>query len=191
MPISNYLPLFRPKDIVMFRQDPSPQKAIQILRYIIDYSFRENMCFDLYEYLKPFIDLIDELKIVLDLSFDNEHLFRYACYSKNLKCVKYLMSINKSINVRASFDSAFKNACWLNDLPMINYLISLQPYTYKYIPNYDKCFIIYDTEEEQRENKWNQKRLYMTLKEKKQPINNIIYNVPSDISRYIMEFIFY
>lgn len=142
-----------------------------------------------YAEIKRILQIIKFNNIKLNLSFDNEMLFRYACYFGDVPCAKLLYEVNPNIDVRVFNDLAFCTACWQYDDDMINYITSIKPYLYGYIKE-TQTIIIRDDEQEQKDEKWNVKRLYMTMKTKKQPKTNIVFNLPSDISRYIMEFIF-
>ena len=69
----------------------------------------------------------EQYKLHIDISADNEHAFRYACYNGHLELVQWLYQIKPTIDISADNEHAFRGACENGHLNVAQWLYKIKP----------------------------------------------------------------
>ncbi len=131
--------------------------------------------------------------IPIDLTVNNNMIFRCACYSNDIKFAKFLLETEPNINVRDLNDSAFINACWEHYLieshkDIILLLLKEQPYVYSY--SFETREKKINTLKEERDARWNVKRQAVMTSSHIKENDTILNKLPSELSRIVIEFLY-
>jgi hypothetical protein len=126
----------------------------------------------------------------LNINKKEDYIFRSAVYSNNLKIVSYLLSLEGplKVNTRTMNDSAFLNACWCNYDDMIRLIMKHNPYVYEY--SFETQLYHINSPREIKNKKWETKRTMMFLRFKEQYPSNIIYELPDELSKIVIEYLY-
>ncbi len=143
--------------------------------------------------IQKIIQLAQINNIKIDLTVNNNMVFRCACYQNDIQLAKYLLESEPKINVRDLNDSAFINACWEHKLVgshknIILLLLNEKPYVYSY------CFETKEqkinTLKEERDARWNVKRQAVMASSHIKENDTILNKLPSELSRIVIEFLY-
>jgi hypothetical protein len=167
-----------------------------IIKPDIDISRQNNKPF-IEAVMGKFFEIIKYLlskKPIIMKEIDNIEIFKYifACVN-NLDDIKWLYSISKiSIsNEKKLFDWVFKHA-YLFNYPdeKIDWIMSLRPHRYvKKIDPISKCIIDYKIKTDNDEN-WDKRKYALWLSSHITPKKNqLLYRIPTDISRAIITYL--
>ena len=63
----------------------------------------------------------------IDISIDNECIFRLACENRQLKAAKWLLKIKPSFNISADNERVFRDACKYGYLEIAKWLFKIKP----------------------------------------------------------------
>ena len=153
----------------------------------------------------------------INISADEDSAFCFACMDGHLETAQWLLSVKPDINISAQKTWAFRYACvhghlevckWLHSLKIdiayhdnwaFKYALSSKQYIigdwfqsvnpYLYVMNYGedgkyKGYQIRTREEE----RWEKRKLLVWLASDQSPCkNNLLYRIPPDVSRYIIQ----
>jgi hypothetical protein len=131
--------------------------------------------------------------IPIDLTVNNNMVFRCACYQNDIKLAQFLLETEPKINVRDLNDSAFINACWEQYLieshkDIILLLLREQPYVYSY--SFETKEKKINTLKEERDSRWNVKRLAVIASSHIKENDTMLNKLPSELSRIVIEFLY-
>jgi len=131
--------------------------------------------------------------IPIDLTVNNNMVFRCACYQNDIKFAEFLLETEPKINVRDLNDSAFINACWEYYLieshkDIILLLLREQPYVYSY--SFETREKKINMLKEERDARWNVKRLAVIASSYLKKNDTILNKLPSELSRTVIEFLY-
>ena len=165
-------------------------KNEQLIYKLLWQVVQERHCLNKIQYL---IKLAESNGIKLDLTFCNNMMFRSACYLNDIDLVEYLLKKEPKINVRCLSDSAFINSCWEYDLTgcykdIILLLIREEPYVYSYSFATKEKKI--NTQEEERDARWNTKRQAIMASSYLKENDTILNRLPSELSRIVIEYLY-
>ena len=122
----------------------------------------------------------------INISYNNEELFRYVCKKGYLDLAKWLQQVKPDINISAENDGTFRSACYKRHLELAKWLQSLKPYLYVIIyddnGNYDGYKIRSKEEANLEKRKY---ALHLALQEE----TNILYHLPVDIVKAVTLFV--
>ena len=68
-----------------------------------------------------------KIKPDIEISMDNEYIFRYTCDNGHLEVAKWLLSVKPDIDISARDEYAFKGACENGHLNLAKWLLSVKP----------------------------------------------------------------
>ena len=60
----------------------------------------------------------------IDISSDNEYIFRKACGNGHLEMAKWLLSVKPDINITNNINNAFRDACDYNRWETVQWLFT-------------------------------------------------------------------
>jgi hypothetical protein len=131
--------------------------------------------------------------IPIDLTVNNNMIFRCACYSNDINFAEFLLKTEPKINVRDLNDSAFINACWEHYLigshkDIILLLLREQPYVYYY--SFETREKKINTLTEERDARWNVKRQALMTSSHIKENDTMLNKLPSELSRIVIEFLY-
>ena len=131
-----------------------------------------------------------EIQPQINISVFNEDPFRSACERGHSEIAKWLLKIKPQIDISAHDEYAFRSACERGHLEVGEWLRTLKPYFYVIVYNkngvYKSNYV--RTIEEAKEAKWNQIKYLIWLSCTCSPNKScILYKLPFDISRYIIQ----
>lgn len=143
--------------------------------------------------IQQIIRLAETNNIKIDLTVDNNMIFRCACYQDDIELAKYLLQQEPKINVRELNDSAFINACWEHYLvgshkDIISLLLEKEPYVYSY--SFETKEKKINNVQEERNARWNVKREVILISSHLRKNNTIIQKLPTDLLRIVVEFLY-
>ena len=102
--------------IINFKEKITSTLLYDIINTIYSENIERNVLEDLFKAIYQFDN--DHFKD----KFDNT-LFKLCCYFGNKECVKFILEVNKDINVSDNNEEAFKNACDSGQLQIVKYLL--------------------------------------------------------------------
>ena len=113
------------------------------------------------------------------------------CKEGDLNGLQQLLQLNPDINISIYDELAFRYACYFGHLHVAQWLQSLKPYLY--VINYDKdgSYIGYRIREKEEAN-WQRRKYLVWLASNHCPEQNkvnLLYKLPSDVSRLIIGFV--
>lgn len=120
-------------------------------------------------------------------NYDYQEAFRCAYLTNQLEAVQWLLEIKPDIDISALDHHAFRCACIRKNLAMATWIQSLKPNIYEF--KYDDrgkmvCIIRYD------EINWQKRKWAVWMSSDNAPNkNNIMYKLPTDLSRVVANFI--
>jgi ankyrin repeat protein len=159
-----------------------------------DYAFR-RACLKGHLYVAKWLLLISKEKgQCIHISAENEQAFRWACRNGHLEVAKWLLlERGQCINISADNENAFVWACLKGHLEVAKWLQSLKPhlYVFEYDKNEDYICIHYRIRDKEEAN-WEQRKYLVWLASKRCPEqnrNNLLYKLPSDVSRMVIGFV--
>jgi hypothetical protein len=134
------------------------------------------------------------LKIVDILIKYSYYIFRCACANDDIKLSKFILSINPNIDLTYLEHTIFKYACenYSSDgshKDFILLLLEKEPYVYSYSFE-TKKYKINHSQQEQRDARWNIKRLAVMSSSHLKKNDTILYWLPSDLSRIVIEYLY-
>jgi hypothetical protein len=143
--------------------------------------------------IKHILELTKLNNIKLDLTYSRNILFRHACYNNDVEFAEFLLKKEPKINVRDSNDSAFINASWEYYLVrthknIILLLLRECPYVYSY--SFERHEHIINTLKEEREARWKVKRGAVMSSSHLKKNDTLLYRLPSELSRIVIEFLY-
>jgi hypothetical protein len=143
--------------------------------------------------IQHIIKLAESNNIKLNLTFEQNMMFRSACYLNDINLVEYLLKKEPKINVRCLSDSAFINACWEYELTgsfkgIILLLIREEPYIYSYSFATKEKKI--NTIQEEKEARWKTKRQAVMASSYLKENDTILNRLPSELSRIVIEYLY-
>ena len=123
----------------------------------------------------------------INISADNEHAFRNACFYGHLHVAQWLLQINPYINISADNEDAFWWACRNRHLDVDHWLQSLKPYLY--VIEYDENgkYKGYKIREKEEAN-WERRKYALFLSSNKEE-NNLLYRLPTDVAKMVIQFV--
>ena len=165
-------------------------KNEQLIYKLLWQVSQERHCLNKIQHI---IKLAESNNIKLNLTFEQNMMFRSACYLNDINLVEYLLKKEPKINVRCLSDSAFINACWEYDLTgsfkeIILLLIREEPYVYSYSFTTKEKKI--NTVQEEKEARWNTKRQAVMASSYFKENDTILNRLPSELSRIVIEFLY-
>ena len=123
----------------------------------------------------------------IDISAKNEFSFRWACANGYLKTVKWLLKLRPQINISMSDDFVFKAGCFNGHLEVGKWIQTLKPYLYVINYTADGKYRSYYIRTK-KEARWEQIKYLVWLSSSQSPnANCLLYKLPNDISRYIIQ----
>ena len=126
----------------------------------------------------------------INISADNEQTFRDVCYFGHLQVAQWLLSVKPDINISAKDDYAFHWACYYGHLQVAQWLQTLKPYLYIINYNKDGTYKSYHIRTKEEEQRLKQRIHALWLASDTTPNkNNILHQLPQDISRLIISYI--
>ncbi len=129
----------------------------------------------------------------INISAKNEDAFRWACHNGYLQVAQWLLSIKSDINISVDDEGSFRWACYFKHLQIAQWLQTLKPYLY--VINYNEngtyeSHYVRTKAEEQKKQRFVQRIHALWLASNTTPNkNNILYQLPQDISRLIISYI--
>ena len=135
----------------------------------------------------------------INISAINDEAFRYTCANGHLHVAQWLLQVSKKrgqdIDISAENEFAFRWAYNEGHYHIVKWLQSLKPDAYKL--EYDKNgkykgYKIRSKEEIKKEAKWQQRKYLVWLASEhcpEQNKGNLLYKLPSDVSRMIIGFV--
>jgi hypothetical protein len=143
--------------------------------------------------IQKILQIADYNKIKIDLTVNNNMVFRCACYGNDITFAEFLLKMEPNINVRDLNDSAFINACWEHYLvgshkDVIMLLLREQPYVYSY--SFETREKKINTLKEERDARWNVKRQAVMASSHIKENDTILNKLPSELSRIVIEFLY-
>ncbi len=127
----------------------------------------------------------------INISIFNELAFRMACKNGHLEVAQWLLQIKQDINISADNEYAFWWSCYYEKLHVAQWLQQMKPYLY--VIEYDEKGNMKDYRIRIKEEANWQKRKYLVwLASNHCPDknkNNLLYKLPSDVSRMIIGFV--
>jgi len=165
-------------------------KNEQLIYKLLWQVVQERHCLNKIQHI---IKLAESNNIKLNLTFEQNMMFRSACYLNDIDLVEYLLKKETKINVRCLSDSAFINACWEYDLTgsfkdIILLLIREEPYVYSYSFATKEKKI--NTVQEEKEARWKTKRQAVMASSYLKENDTILNRLPSELSRIVIEFLY-
>jgi ankyrin repeat protein len=132
-----------------------------------------------------------QVKPTINVSIYDEEAFRWACADGRLDVCQWLLQVKPTINISFDNEEAFRVACIYNHLHVAQWLKSLKPYLY--VIEYDEDGKIkgYRIREKEDAN-WQRRKYLVWLASNKCPEenkSNLLYKLPSDVSRLIIGFV--
>jgi hypothetical protein len=136
-----------------------------------------------------------QVKPDINISGCGEQAFRFACHYGHLHIAQWLLQVSKErgqcINISIHNNWAFHWACKNRHLHVAKWLQTLNPYLY--VIEYDEKGKIksYRIREKEEEN-WERRKYFVWLASNHCPEenkNNLLYKLPSDISRMVIGFV--
>lgn len=67
------------------------------------------------------------IKPTINISYENDYAFRFACVEGHLGVAQWLLSIKPDINISANNEHAFKYTCFKGHLEVAQWLLSIKP----------------------------------------------------------------
>jgi ankyrin repeat protein len=126
----------------------------------------------------------------INISAETEYAFRWACSQGHLEIAQWLLSVNPNINISARDEWAFRSACEHKHLDVAQWLQTLKPYLYVINYNENKSYKSYHIRTKEEEQRLIQKMYASWLASDNSPNkNNIIYQLPLDISHIVISYI--
>ena len=123
----------------------------------------------------------------INISADNEYAFSFACGLGLLQVAKWLLEIKPDINISINDEEAFRNACENGRLEVCQLLQSLKPYLYVIHYGEDGSYKDYYIRSKEEE-RWEKRKLLVWLASDSTPCKkNLLYRIPEDVSRYIIQ----
>ena len=155
----------------------------------IDISFNNEEAFRL-ACFNGYLEIVKwllEIRPKINISAQDEEAFIWACANGHLEISKWLLEIRSQINIFAHDDFAFKGACSFGHLEVGEWLQKLNPYLYKINYNTDGKYMGYYVRTK-KEARWEQTKYLVWLSSPHSPNKQcILYKLPSDISRHIIQ----
>ena len=68
-----------------------------------------------------------ETNPMIEISFNNDHVFQDTCSNGHLNVAKWLLEIKPTINISANNEEAFRSACKTNKLDIVKWLLEIKP----------------------------------------------------------------
>ena len=113
--------------------------------------------------------------------------FCTACYFGHLTIAKLILQNNPDINISAQNNSAFRYACERGHLKTAEWLRTLKPFLYTITYTADGEYYSYYIREKE-EARWQQTKYLVWLSSPHSPnAKCLLYKLPNDISRYIIQ----
>jgi ankyrin repeat protein len=130
-------------------------------------------------------------KPYINISAENECAFCMACFCGHLHVAQWLLQQKPTINISIDNEFAFRMACLYGHLDVAHWLQSLKPYLY--VIEYDENgkYKGYKIREKEEAN-WERRKYLVWLASNhcpKQNKTNLLYKLPSDVSRLIIGFV--
>jgi hypothetical protein len=143
--------------------------------------------------IKRIFELAEFNNIKIDLTNNRNLVFRCACYNDDVEFAEFLLKKEPKINVRDSNDSAFINASWEYYLVrthknIILLLLRECPYVYSY--SFERHEHIINTLKEERDARWKVKREAIMVSSHLKKNDTMLYRLPSELSRIVIEFLY-
>ena len=127
----------------------------------------------------------------INISAYNECAFCLACENGHLHVAQWLLQVKPDINISANNECAFRYACLKGHLQVAQWLQSLKPYLY--VLEYDENGNYKDYKvREKEEANWQRRKYLVWLASNdcpEQNKNNLLYKLPSDVSRMMSGFL--
>ena len=132
-----------------------------------------------------------QVKPDINISADNEWVFRLTCEHGHLHAAQLLLQIKPTINISAKNEEAFRFACYYGHLHVAQWLQSLKPYLYVIEYDKDGKYKGYKIRSREEAN-WQCRKYLVWLASNECPEenkSNLLYKLPSDVSRMIIGFV--
>lgn len=125
----------------------------------------------------------------INISEGNNYLFYDACTRNQLDVVQWLYSVKPDMDITLGNHDSFKNACLMNNIAVAQWLQSLKPHLYEIIyhsPTFIRTYKI----RIQEEANWQKRKYAVWMASDNAPDKkNLIYKLPTDISRMMITYI--
>jgi hypothetical protein len=166
----------------------------------VDQAFRLSCYYGHLEVVKWLLQVSKEKRQNIDISAMTEEPFINACSEGHLHVAQWLLQVSKErgkeINISANNEKAFRSACSYGHLldgrlEVAQWLQSLKPYLY--VIEYDENgkYKGYRIREKEEAN-WKKRKYLLWLASNECPEqnrHNLLYKLPSDVSRMVIGFV--